>query len=379
MIKEKFQCEFTHQIEDVLFRKLHSDFLQLDWKDMRSAAFFVVDNYARQFINALPLLDTWCLGDELAEMYATYFGVPSPACAQYVGRRVGNRVDITLDAYGHALTSTRWLRGNHTKARHDHFKWVVGKVMEVLHVTVEASGLFSDLIPDPRYWQQSKSDRQRQGICPDFATPPGNGSRGELFELKTFSMSSTGPTGTGSRYKAKKSLRSPRHAANLRGRAIQNEYIMKARKADQKWCGTPAGTQGPIEQRLLQHGPVFGLTVGGFGEVNDNMDELVSRCATRAAESNWRLMGADNLAQAVQTFKARIRRSIGVEGARGLARLRLANLIHVHSFNRGSLSACQLRQREKAFYYDAREAHYNRFGPHAWFDPSMRGRSAHHF
>jgi hypothetical protein len=50
------------------------------------------------------------------------------------------------------------------------------------------------------------------------------------------------------------------------------------------------------------------------------------RCATRAAESKWRLMGANNVAEAKQTFKARIRRSIGVEGARGLARLRLANL-----------------------------------------------------
>ena len=381
LIKEKFQREFTRQIEDVLFRQLKSDFKALDWKDMRSAAFFVVDNYSRQFINALPLMDTWCLGDELAEMYATYFGVPSPACAQYVGRRVGTREGSSLDAYGHALTSTTGLQGNNVKARHDHLKWVIGRVMEVLHVTVEASGLFNDLIHDPRYWQQSKSDRQRQGICPDFATPAGEGNRGTdrgtLFELKTFSMSATGP-GTGSRYKTKVSVRNSRHATNLRGRGIQSEYVRKARKADQKWCGTPVGTQGPIERRLLQYGAVFGLTVGGFGEVNDNMDELVSLCATRAAESKWRLMGADNLAQAVQTFKARIRRSIGVEGARGLARLRLANLVHVHSFNRGSLSSCQLRQREKAYYYDARETHYNRFGPHAWFDPSMRGRSTHH-
>ena len=45
-------------------------------------------------------------------------------------------------------------------------------------------------------------------------------------------------------------------------------------------------------------------------------------------------------------------------------------------------SACPyrvLRQREKAFYYDAREAHYIRFGPRAWFDPDMRGRNSHHF
>ena len=66
LMTQKFQREFTHQIEDVLFRQLRNDFKQLDWKDMRSAAFFVVGNYARQFVNSLPLMDTWCLGDELA-------------------------------------------------------------------------------------------------------------------------------------------------------------------------------------------------------------------------------------------------------------------------------------------------------------------------
>ena len=114
--------------------------------------------------------------------------------------------------------------------------------------------------------------------------------------------------------------------------------------------------------------------IGGFGEVNDNMDVLVTRLATRAAESKWRLMGALSLAQARQTFKARIRRTIGVEAARGLARLRLANLVNVHSFQ-PSESAASLRQREKSYYYDARETHYNRFGPHAWFDPGMRGHT----
>ena len=112
--------------------------------------------------------------------------------------------------------------------------------------------------------------------------------------------------------------------------------------------------------------------------MNSYTDVLVDLIATRAAEDKWRLMGATSLAQAKQTFVIRVRRSIGVEAARGLARLRLANLTHVHTFRRGE-SACKLRQREKSYYYDAREAHYNRFGPHAWFDPSMRGRTSHHF
>ena len=93
--------------------------------------------------------------------------------------------------------------------------------------------------------------------------------------------------------------------------------------------------------------------VGGFGEVNDNMDVMVTRMAARAAESKWRLIGANNLAEARQTFKARIRGTIGVEGVRGLARLRLANLVEVHTFRRGE-SACKLHQREKFYYYDAR-------------------------
>ena len=54
------------------------------------------------------------------------------------------------------------------------------------------------------------------------------------------------------------------------------------------------------------------------------------------------------------------------------------NHLYTINFNRGP-SACELRQREKAFYYDAREAHYIRFGPRAWFDPDMRGRNSHHF
>jgi hypothetical protein len=373
LMTQKFQREFTHQIEDVLFRQLRNDFKQLNWKDMRSAAFFVVGNYARQFVNSLPLMDTWCLGDELAEMYATYLGVPSPACAQYVGRRVGKRGNATLDAYGHALTSTRWLQGNNSKARHDHLKWVVGHAMQVLNATVEPYNLFSHLIPHEGYWAQSGSVRRRQGLCPDFATPPVTGSqRGQLFELKTFAV---GPT----RYVSKKYFRERRHAANQRAKAIQMEYVRKARKADRQWCGTPADEQGPIEELLLQYGPVFGLAVGGFGEMNADMDVLVSRCAVRAAAGKWRLMGANSLAQAKQTFKARIRRSIGVEGARGLARLRLANLNEVNTFDRSGPSACALRQREKTFYYDARETHYNRFGPHAWFGSNMRSRASHHF
>jgi hypothetical protein len=382
LIKEKFQRAFTHQIEDVLFRVLCEDFRRLPWKDMRRCAFLVVGNYARQFINALPMMDTWCLGDELAEMYATYFGMPSPACAPYVDKRIlgpigrdGRRKEATLRKYGHALTSTNWLQGGHTHTRHDRMKWTIGTAMQQSYpgTVVEAMGLFNDCISDPNYWRSSRGERQRQGICPDFLIPRWNLGRDQLFELKTMGYPNP-DTENPANYSSKKSNQTRRHAVNQRERRIQSEYFKKARKADRDYNGTPEGVQGPIEQRLSQYGPIFGLVIGGFGEVNDNMDVLVTRLATRAAESKWRLMGALSLAQARQTFKARIRRTIGVEAARGLARLRLANLVNVHSFQ-PSESAASLRQREKSYYYDARETHYNRFGPHAWFDPGMRGRT----
>ena len=36
-------------------------------------------------------------------------------------------------------------------------------------------------------------------------------------------------------------------------------------------------------------------------------------------------------------------------------------------------SAAASRRKEKRFYFNARETHYNRFGPHIWFNPQMSG------
>ena len=52
--------------------------------------------------------------------------------------------------------------------------------------------------------------------------------------------------------------------------------------------------------------------------------------------------------------------TLGVEGVRGLARARLANLSHVCSNYRQSGPN---RGREKAYYENARQAHYESTGP----------------
>ena len=71
-------------------------------------------------------------------------------------------------------------------------------------------------------------------------------------------------------------------------------------------------------------------------------------------------MGASSLEDGAKVLEKRAIRTLGVEGVRGLARARLANLSHVCSnYRQSGLN----RGREKAYYENARQAHYERFGP----------------
>ena len=86
-----------------------------------------------------------------------------------------------------------------------------------------------------------------------------------------------------------------------------------------------------------------------------------------------------SLEDGAKVLEKRAIRTLGVEGVRGLARARLANLAHVCSNYRQSGLH---RGREKAYYENARQAHYERFGPRAFYrsgrdntPPSLEVRS----
>ena len=161
----------------------------------------------------------------------------------------------------------------------------------------------------------------------------------------------------------------PRKAVSKRAAKVNDEYVTKARAADRRWNNTEEGSQGPIERRLLEFGPIRGLVVGAFGEVNSEISKLIKRMAEFNAERQWRMMGANSITEAAATLKARFTRSIGVEGARGLARLRLRNLDRVCGEVDGTLPA-----RKRAFFFNARWAHYTRYGPRAYYEPDSRNR-----
>ena len=44
------------------------------------------------------------------------------------------------------------------------------------------------------------------------------------------------------------------------------EYLAKACRTDQKYCGTAPGDTGPVETKLGTMGSVEGIVVGAFGE-----------------------------------------------------------------------------------------------------------------
>ena len=101
-----------------------------------------------------------------------------------------------------------------------------------------------------------------------------------------------------------------------------------------------------------------GLVVGAFGEASADVLTLIQRTALFNAERNglWRCMGASSLEDGAKVLEKRAIRTLGVEGVRGLARARLANLSHVCSTYRQSGPN---RGREKAYYENARQAHYD--------------------
>ena len=289
------------------------------------------------------------------------------------GQQVAGKPNWTLDEYGDILT-VRNLPGRQQTIRHDTYKWCISRLMGSFPHECEAMELFTASILDPAFFSQPARNRARQGVVPDFLLQPPSG-RQELMDVKTVSFCPT-------RYPA--AILDTRHAAvSRRASAVHREMHAKARKVDRRWNGTAQGAQGPVERRMQEFGPIGGLVVGAFGEASADVLTLIQRTALFNAERNglWRCMGASSLEDGAKVLEKRAIRTLGVEGVRGLARARLANLSHVCSNYRQSGPN---RGREKAYYENARQAHYERFGPRAFTTsraadntpPSLEGSGA---
>ena len=92
---------------------------------------------------------------------------------------------------------------------------------------------------------------------------------GVLHEVKIISCSKT-------RYKPN----SPKRAVDSRADLLPQEYLNKARAADQNHNQIQPGTVGPVERKLLELGEVRGFISRNFGEVSERTHALVAALAT---------------------------------------------------------------------------------------------------
>ena len=216
-----------------------------------------------------------------------------PSLSSLCGEIIKGRVKI--DPYGDNLQATS-LRGDHWRTRHNFLVQFIHRccLWAGVPAEVEVFNLFSGLV---RQEGLSRIERaqQRQSLVPDLriAIQPqavadeevardlrmrGGGAMrggggtvegGVLHEVKIISCSKT-------RYKPN----SPKRAVDSRADLLPQEYLNKARAADQNHNQIQPGTVGPVERKLLELGEVRGIVSGNFGEVSEHTHALLAALAT---------------------------------------------------------------------------------------------------
>ena len=201
---------------------------------------------------------------------------------------------------------------------------------EGVDVQCEVFGEFSHLIPKEAL-DDIPYGGDRWGIVPDFLFGEAlKGWSGMLAELKVVSCCK-------SYYPMGKSTR----GVETRAGRVPAEYVRRAREADQKYCGTPEGEVGPVQQHLESFGPVRALVFGAFGEGSPGVHSLLEslaehRLATKGLTMAWRRGHAGEKAM----VKRLLRHRIGVAAVRAQARLlrdRLKAVRHGPGVRRGKV------------------------------------------
>ena len=340
---------------DELIRALPPD-------DMRRMAWLNVDKSSSVWVTTIPNSTDRLTSAEFREVAARYYGEPSPACAPFVGMRIGNG---TVDKYGFAVASET-LPGDGWRRAHDVLKWRIandGREMGQRPVT-EVYGLFAAGIPQKARLELAKTPaRKRHGLVPDFMMTlkqPPSPPEDQLLELKTVNLARSHY-----RFSDNYGEKETKIPIKRRSAQIPREYVQKAQKADQTYCGTSPGTVGPIEQVLRSRfDHVIPLVFGAFGEVNDGVEELIKQLAELGAVIHWRRMKAREPEEAVGALSWMLRRRWGITAVREAARLTLGRLRFAGANPRNSDIEPQSSAHAEARSYARMEAlDYARIGP----------------
>ena len=230
------------------------------------------DKISSSWLLALPGADSTLSNSEFSEAAATNLCLPSPVCSGRVGDTVKGQKK--LDMYGDTIQATN-LPGDHWRQRHDQIKFVIGRlcIWAGVPCELEVFNLFSGLIPQEGLARIDR-ERQRQSMVPDFKITlnMGGQSRPVLHELKCISSSQ-------SRYKPSWKER----GVDKRANDLHDEYVGKAKKADQLHGGVQPDQVGRVESKLLSFPKVEGVVFGNWGEASEATHKLVDFLATSRA------------------------------------------------------------------------------------------------
>ena len=230
------------------------------------------DKISSSWLLALPGPDSSLSNAEFAEAAATSLCLPSPACMGRVGETVKGRK--VIDVYGDQVQATP-LPGDHWRQRHDQLKHVLHRlcIWAGLPCEIEVFNIFSRHIPQAGLARIDRH-RDRQGMVPDMkiTITTAGVPRQVLHEIKCISSSQ-------SRYKPTWSER----GVDKRAEQLHDEYVVKARRADQDHGGVGQGEVGGVERKLLTFPKVEGLVFGNWGEASQATHLLVEELACSRA------------------------------------------------------------------------------------------------
>ena len=352
----KPQRQLTVELEVLRRDALDRRMRQLPNDDMRRLAWLNCDKTSTVWVHAVPNDSDRLTTAELAEVGARYLGLPSPACSTVLGARVGVRQ--TVDRFGFALSSAS-MPGDGWRRMHDVMKWRMWNDAREMgqYAAAEVYGLFAAAIPQQaRDAVASLHPRKRHGLVPDFMmriSLPDSPPEEKLLELKVVHLAR-------SHYRLTDRYENGERKTPVKRRAakVPRDYVYKAQKADQRYCGTAPGSVGPIEQKLRSYAHVVPLVFGAYGETSDGVELLLGELAEAGAERHWRRMKARRVNEAKGALAWLLRRRWGINAVRENARLVLDRLQYVNSDTRRqerSLRATMGAENRARARYDALE------------------------
>ena len=148
---------------------------------------------------------------------------------------------------------------------------------------------------------------------------------------------------------------------NRRARGLQGEYEGKLRSLDKKFHNPQEGQEGPLVRRLRSFPNLQSYVIGAFGEVSEDVHNLIGLLADSRARYLTLSTGCAISAQERGQIIGQVRRKLSTAFIKASS---LCTISRVSNVGEGSQSASRRRQwalREEAAMRRERQANWNAY------------------